>query len=46
LNDASLRRPEGGKLQYEILKGHDRVISFSTLTDLGSRSRCIAMRLR
>ena len=46
LNDASLRRPEGGQFEDEILEGHDRVISFSTLIDRGSRSRCIAITLR
>ena len=46
LNDASLRRPEGAQFQDEILEGHDRVMSFRTLIDRGSRSRCIAMMLR
>src|SRR5687767_4286973 len=46
LNDAPLRRPERRQLENEILEGHERVMSFSTLIDFGSRSRCIAIRLR
>src|SRR5882672_4017687 len=46
LDDAPLRRPECGQLENEVLEGHDRYISFSTFTDLGSRSRCMAIRLR
>ena len=33
-------------LEDEILEGHNRVMSFSTLIDRGSRSRCVAMMLR
>ena len=46
LNDASLRRPEGAHFEDEILEGHNRVMSFSTLIDRGSRSRWVAMMLR
>src|SRR5687768_3428219 len=46
LDDASLRGPEGAHFEDEILEGHDRVMSFSTLIDRGSRSRWVAMMLR
>src|SRR5207244_6592150 len=46
LNDAPLRRPECGQLEDEILEGHERLSSFSTFMDFGSRSRCMVIRLR
>src|ERR1700687_1706726 len=45
LNDAPLRRPECRQLQNEVLEGHERFISFSTLMDSGSRPRVHAVKL-